>query len=118
MACGAVVAYIGGLVEVSAHTVSGEITDDGEAVGLHVLLDGVADVGDTAAFPGKFHALPEALFGDADQLQGLLAHLTTGVGARTVAVKAADVGAYVNADDVAVLQHTGTGDAVDDLFVD
>ena len=56
--------------------------------------------------------------GDLAQPHGLVAHLAAGVGGGAVAVEAADVGAHVHADDVALLQLPGAGDAVDDLLVD
>ena len=47
----------------------------------------------------------------------LIADLTAGIGGGTVAVEAADESTYVYADDVALLQLPGTGDAVDHLVV-
>ncbi len=59
----------------------------------------------------------EALLGHFDQLFCLIADLTAGIGGGTVAVEAADESTYVYADDVALLQLPGTGDAVDHLVV-
>lgn len=77
----------------------------------------MGDIGDPAAGVGELHALPEALFGDADEAHGLLAHLSAWIGARTVAVEAVNEGSHVHADDVAFLEHPVVRDAVDDHLV-
>ena len=112
-----IVGNLGRFVELGAYAVSHIIPDDGEAVGLHIFLDGVGDVGDPVTEAGVFHALPEGLLGDGDELRRLVADLPAGKGARAVTVKAADVGADVHADDVAFLQDLIAGDPVDDFVV-
>ena len=117
VAGGAEVGHLGSFVELAAHAVAHEIPDHTEAEGLHILLDPVAHIGDTAAHPGVFDPLEEALTGDVDELPGLLAHLSTGEGGGTVAVKAIQIGAHVDGDDVALLQLSAAGQAVNDHFV-
>lgn len=111
------ITYLRGLVELCAHTVTHIVPDHREAVGLHIGLDRMADIGHPAALPSHFDALPKALLGHFDQLFCLIADLTAGIGGGTVAVEAADIGAYVHADDVPLLQLAGTGDPVDDFVV-
>ena len=86
-------------------------------MGLHIDLDGVADVAHPAAPAGVFDALPEALLGDFDQALRLRTDLSAQIGGGAVAVEAADQGAYVHTDDVALPQLSGAGDTVDDHLV-
>ena len=117
MARWAKVGYLRRLVEFGPHTVAHEVPHDGATVCFHVLLHRVGDIIDPVAGAGELDALPEALFGHMDQMHGLVAHLSAGEGGGAVAVEAADVGAHIHAHDVALLEHPGTRDAVDDLIV-
>ena len=77
----------------------------------------MANVAHPAAPAGVFDTLPEALLGDLNQPGRLVAHLAAGVGGGAVPVEAADEGAHVDADNVALLQLPGAGDAVDDHLI-
>ena len=112
------VADLGGLVELAAHTVAHIVPDHGEAVGLYISLDRVADVGHPAALTGHLDALPEALLGHSDELLRLGADRAAGIGSGAVPVEPADEGAHVHADDVALLELSGAGNAVDHLVID
>ena len=52
------------------------------------------------------------------QLKMIIRNLAASEGCRAVAVKSSNVGADVNAHNVALLQHPLTGDAVDHFIVD
>ena len=67
---------------------------------------------------GEAETFKEALLGHADEPHGLVGHLTAGVGSGAVAVKTADIGSHIYADDVTLTQHPLTGDAVDHFVVD
>ena len=78
----------------------------------------MGDVGDAVALAGLRDPLKEALTSYVDQPLRLFGNGSAGVGGRAVAVEAADVCAHVHADDIALLEHPGTRDAVDDLVID
>ena len=84
---------------------------------LHVILHGVGDIGHTVTEAGEFDPRPEGLLGDGNQPFRLVADLPAGEGTCAVTVKAADLGAYVHADDVPLPEHLPSRDPVDDLVV-
>ena len=94
------------------------LAHDGEAVRLHIRLHGVGDVGDAVALAGPRKSFKKALTSHVNQPLCLFGNLSAGVSGCAVAVEAADVCAHVHADDIALLEHPGTRDAVDDLVVD
>ena len=104
------------LPEVTLHIVTSEI------VRAKTLIMDFSDQFDGVvtedALPGVFQPLEEALLCHTDQVHVLVGHLPAGVCAGAVAMDAADVGAHVHADDIALLQYPWTGNAVDDLVVD
>ena len=78
----------------------------------------MADVGNAVALAGEFDALEEALPRDLDQLECVLRALADRIGSCAVAVVALELGADVNADDVALAEHAAAGNSMDDFFVD
>ena len=82
------VTYLGGLVELGAHTVAHKVPNHGEAEALHIGLNRMTDVGNSHALPGHLDALPETLLSHLDELHSLGAHLPTGVGGGAVSVEA------------------------------
>ncbi len=85
------------------YTVTDVVAHDREAVRLDVCLNGGADVGNTIAHTGKFNAFKEALRVYCDQLFRLFAYLSARDGSGAVTVVAADVGADIHLDDIALL---------------
>ena len=85
---------------------------------LRITLDRCGNIIQPAAFLGELDALEEALSGHIDQILSLRRDLAAGEGGCAVPMISSDIGAYINADDVTLLQHPGTRDTVDDLIVD
>ena len=112
------VGYLRRLVHMVTDAVTHILPHDGIAMRLGILLHSGRDVGQAIALPGVFQPLEEALLCHTDQIHVLVGHLPAGVSAGAVAMDAADVGAHVHADDIALLQYPWTGNAVDDLVVD
>ena len=119
MAGFAVVRDLGAFMQVFTYTVTDVVAHDREAVRLDVCLNGGADVGNTIAHTGKFNAFKEALARDCDQLFRLVAYLSAGDGSGAVTVVAADVGADIHLDDIALADDMRLRrNAVNDLIVD
>ena len=109
----------GRLVQGGAYAVPHIAAYDRKAVRLHIGLHRAGNIGDAAALAGVPDTLIEALPGYLDQLLGLLGNLPAGDGRRAVAMEAADIGAHVDLDDIALMDHPfGRGDTVDNLVVD
>ena len=118
MARSPVVGDLGRFVHVSADAMADILAHDGEAVRLHIRLHGVGDVGDAVALAGLRKSFKKALTSHVDQPLCLFGNFSAGVSGCAVAVEAADVCAHVHTDDIALLEHPGTRDAVDDLVID
>src|SRR6202044_720732 len=95
-----------------------EVADDAVAEPLGVGLDDPPD--DVQRPPGLHRADPShhRLVGPLDQQPGVLGHVPGQEGGVRVPVHAADIGGYVNVDDVAVADHGVVGDAVADDLVE
>ena len=104
-------------MELGAHAVAHKVPDHGEAVGLHILLDRVGDVGHPVPARASLMPSQKLCWVTCDEPQGLVADLAAGEGGGAVAVEAVQIGSHVHADDVALLQLPGAGDAVDDHLV-
>ena len=105
-------------MQLRADAVTHIVADHAVAEALGVLLHGMADIGDAVTHAGKFDALEEALPRDLNQLECIVRALADRIGSGAVAVVALELGADVDADDVALAEHTAAGNSVDDFFVD
>ena len=114
-----IVGYLGVLVQLAAHAVSGHLAHDAVVAALAVMLDGVADVADAVTGHSVLDAHIQGLLGRAQQLQGVVGHLTDteGVGAVAVEPLGGD-GTAVTGHDVAILEHVVRRDAVHYHLVD
>ena len=90
---------------------------NGETVVLHILLDGGGNVAQSVPFGGLGNAFKKALPGHIDQALRFFGDLPAGEGGATVAVVSAKERAHVDADDIALLQHPLSGNAVDNFIV-
>ncbi len=70
------------------------------------------------SLPCKLDPLEEALPGHVDQILSFRRNLAAGEGRGAVPVESSDIGAYIDADDVTLLQHPWTRDTVDDFVID
>ena len=109
---------VGRGVEGAADAVAAEVADHGEALLLHVALDGVADVAERGAGLHHGDAAEQALVGHVHQQGGLPARLPGHVHAGGVAVPAVEDGGDVDVEDVALHQPPLAGDAMADDVVD
>ena len=114
---GVVVGDLGVLVHLPADAVAHIVADHAVAVPFGVLLHGLGDVGDPIAHPAELESFEEALPRHAHQLLHLRLHFPAEEGPGGVPMESVQDGAAVTADDVAVLQDSLSGDAVDHLMV-
>ena len=102
----------------ASDAVPDELSDDRKTLTFDVGLDGRGDVGQAVPFLHLLQALGESAFGRGDEPKGLGADPADGDGQGRVAEEAFVEGAEIQTDDIAVLQETPRGDAVDDLLID
>ena len=93
------------------------VPDDGITVALHIFLYRRADIRNTVAYFGKLDPFKEALPCNSDQFFCLLADLSAGEGAGTVADKSLVSGANVDGNNIAVVNDPFSGDTVNDFIV-
>ncbi len=109
-----VVGHLRLLVHGGADGVPDVLAHDAEAGRLGHVLDGAADLVQRVALGQLRDARPQAALGHLDQLLRLLGDAADAHGERGVAVVALDDRPAVDGEDVALLEHVGAGDAVDD----
>ena len=119
MAGGAEVGYLGGLVEAwRPHRGPTKSRTTEQPWDSTYCCTAWEMSNDPVAGAGQLDALPEALLGDPDELQGPPGSPPRrGKVAAQSPWKPVQIGAHVHTDDVALLQLPGAGDAVDDLLV-
>ncbi len=106
------------LVQLAADAVPDKLADHRVAVLDDVLLHRGGEVAEHPAVAGVVDRHVQRLLGRRHQVQGLLGDIAGRHGQRIVADPALVLDADVHLDDVAVLDHARSADAVDDLLVD
>src|SRR5688572_24797703 len=91
---------LGRIVEDAAEAVAAEIADDAVAIGLGVGLDGMADVAEMVAGPGRGDAADHALIGHVDEAARLDPDVADQEHAAGVPVPAVEDDGDVDVDDV------------------
>ena len=104
-------------MHIPADAVADQLPHHPVAVGFRVGLYGPGNVADAIPGPGKLEPFKEAFPGDPDQLLHRGVHLPDQEGAGGVPVKPIQLGAYVHADDVSLLEPVMARDPVDHLLV-
>ena len=113
----AVVRDLGCLMHVASDAVADIVAHNAEAVRLGILLDRRADIVDAVSCSCEFQSLIKALTCDLNEFFCLLGDLSARVGSCAVAHKSAEGRADVYGNNVTVVDHTLSGDAVDDFLV-
>lgn len=113
----AVVGNLRLLMQVAADSVSHIVPDDSESEGFDKVFNGTTDLHEGVALLGLSNAAEERLLCHGQQAAGFHAHVAHGDSHGIVSVPAVHNGTAVQTHDVAVLNHTRTADAVDNLLV-
>lgn len=114
----AVMQYLRIFVEALADTVAAEFANDAVALFLGIALDGIADIAECRARLDFSYAQPHAFIGDLAQtlcLDRWFADIEHAAGVAMVAILD---DRDVDIDDIAILQHLVTRNAMTDLVVD